>query len=101
MVDPAYAIAGNTAKEQWRFALRVNPLFVMAYWIFWSLPLFIGIQMFVRDRGLVWERTEKVDANHNLVRVFEILDQGNRPADSTDWSAAPRRTGADVQHTRR
>jgi hypothetical protein len=33
--------------------------------------------MFVRDRGLIGERTEKVDANHDLVRVFEILDQGN------------------------
>lgn len=64
-----------SGRERWRFALRVNPLFVMAYWLFWSVSLLIGIQMFLRDRGLVWERTEKVDANHDLVRVFQYMDQ--------------------------
>jgi cellulose synthase/poly-beta-1,6-N-acetylglucosamine synthase-like glycosyltransferase len=58
-------------RARLRFALRVNPLFVMAYWIFWTISIAIGIQMFVRDKGLVWERTEKVDANHNLVREVE------------------------------
>jgi hypothetical protein len=62
-------------------------------------PLFIGIQMFVRDKGLIWERTEKVDANHDLVRIFEILDQDNPSADSTDWSGAPGRIGADAERT--
>ena len=65
----------GSRRDRWRFALRVNPLFVMAYWIFWSVSLLIGIQMFLRDRGLTWERTEKVDANHELVRAFEYLDQ--------------------------
>ena len=65
----------GSRRDRWRFALRVNPLFVMAYWIFWSVSLLIGIQMFLRDKGLTWERTEKVDANHELVRAFEYLDQ--------------------------
>jgi hypothetical protein len=56
--------------------LRVNPVFVMAYWLFWSLSIVIGIQMFVRDKGLVWERTEKVDANHDLVRDLELVAVG-------------------------
>lgn len=29
--------------ERWLFALRANPLFVMAYWLFWSVSLLIGI----------------------------------------------------------
>jgi cellulose synthase/poly-beta-1,6-N-acetylglucosamine synthase-like glycosyltransferase len=74
----AYEVSGlvlGSRRDRWRFALRVNPLFVMAYWIFWSVSLLIGIQMFIRDKGLTWERTEKVDANHELVRAFEYLDQ--------------------------
>lgn len=31
--------------------------------------------MFLRDSGLAWERTEKIDANHDLVREFQHLDQ--------------------------
>ena len=50
-------------------AFRVNPFFVFVYWIFWSVSIIIGIQMFLRDKGLTWERTTKVDANHDLVRV--------------------------------
>ena len=60
--------------------LRVNPVFVMAYWIFWSVSIVIGIQMFVRDKGLVWERTEKVDANHDLVRDLELVAGGTDAA---------------------
>ena len=53
-------------------ALRLNPLFVLAYWVFWVVAIVIGVRMFIRDQGLVWERTEKVDANHDLVRALEI-----------------------------
>jgi hypothetical protein len=41
----------------------------MVYWILWLVPLAIGFRMYLRDGGLVWERTEKVDANHDLVRA--------------------------------
>ena len=37
--------------------------------MFWSVSIIIGFQMFLRDKGLAWERTTKVDANHDLVRV--------------------------------
>lgn len=50
------------------YMIRVNPLSLMIYWILWLVPLAIGLKMYLRDGGLVWERTEKVDANHDLVR---------------------------------
>jgi len=50
------------------YLLRVNPIFLVAYWGFWVIPIAIGFWMFTRDGGLVWQRTEKVDANHVLVR---------------------------------
>jgi glycosyltransferase XagB len=62
----------ETRRERMYLALRVNPVFVMAYWLFWVIALTIGIQMFIRDKGLTWERTEKVDANHDLVRALEL-----------------------------
>jgi len=51
------------------YMLRVNPLSLMVYWILWLAPLAIGFWMYLRDGGLIWERTEKVDANHDLVRA--------------------------------
>ena len=69
----------DTQGSRLRLAARLNPLFVMAYWMFWVLAMFIGIQMFIRDKGLVWERTEKVDANHDLIRGYELGVIG-RPA---------------------
>jgi len=68
-------------------AFRVNPVFVMAYWLFWVIALTIGIQMFIRDKGLTWERTEKVDANHDLVRALELgaaADQASGGSGSGD-----------------
>jgi hypothetical protein len=53
-------------RDRVRFLVRVNPVFMLAYWLWWSVPLMIGFWMFVRDTGLV--RTEKRDANHQLIR---------------------------------
>lgn len=61
------AVLPRTA-DRVKYVLRVNPIFVLIYWIWWTIPLIIGFNMFVRDRGLVWERTEKSDANHDLIR---------------------------------
>lgn len=61
-----------TARERAKFLFRVNPVFLLGYWLWWSVPLAIGFWMFLRDGGLVWERTEKVDANHGLVRGSAI-----------------------------
>ncbi|HEY5429156.1 MAG TPA: glycosyltransferase family 2 protein [Solirubrobacteraceae bacterium] len=55
-------------RERVKLMLRINPMFVFAYWIWWAVPLAIGFWMFIRDTGLRWERTRKVDANHSLVR---------------------------------
>ena len=51
------------------YMLRINPISVMIWWLLWIVPLFIGLRMFLRNEGLVWQRTEKTDANHNLVRT--------------------------------
>jgi hypothetical protein len=48
--------------------LRVNPVFLWVYWLWWSVPIAVGFGMYLRDGGQVWERTEKVDAIHELVR---------------------------------
>jgi cellulose synthase/poly-beta-1,6-N-acetylglucosamine synthase-like glycosyltransferase len=81
----------DTWREKIRFAFRVNPLFVIAYWLFWSISIVIGIQMFVRDKGLVWERTEKVDANHDLVRVSELVGTGNTGMSALEGDSARKR----------
>jgi cellulose synthase/poly-beta-1,6-N-acetylglucosamine synthase-like glycosyltransferase len=75
-------------SDKIRFAFRVNPLFVIAYWLFWSVSILIGIQMFIRDKGLVWERTEKIDANHDLVRVSELVGGGNAGINALEEESA-------------
>jgi cellulose synthase/poly-beta-1,6-N-acetylglucosamine synthase-like glycosyltransferase len=62
----------DARRSRLLLAFRLNPLFVMLYWLFWVVAIVIGIQMFIRDKGLVWERTEKIDANHDLVRGLEL-----------------------------
>ena len=52
------------------YLLRVNPVFIMAWWLVWLIPLWIGFGMYLRDEGQIWERTEKSDANHTLVRAL-------------------------------
>jgi cellulose synthase/poly-beta-1,6-N-acetylglucosamine synthase-like glycosyltransferase len=73
----AWTLSGavlNGRRSRLHYMLRINPLFVLGYWLFWTISIAIGFEMFLRDRGLVWERTEKIDANHDLVRVLEGLD---------------------------
>jgi cellulose synthase/poly-beta-1,6-N-acetylglucosamine synthase-like glycosyltransferase len=52
------------------YMVQVNPLSMMVWWTFWIVPLVIGFRMFVSDGGLVWQRTEKVDANRELVHAL-------------------------------
>ncbi len=56
------------------YMLRINPVFIMLWWFWWTVPLTIGFYMFLRDKGLVWERTEKLDKNRNL--VYERIQNG-------------------------
>lgn len=55
-------------RDRLAYVARVNLVFVLGYWLWWLLPLVKGFSMFLRDGGLVWERTEKRDANNVLVR---------------------------------
>ena len=61
----------RSARERAYFMFRVNPVFLFAYWLWWSLPMAVGFVMFLGDKGQRWERTTKVDANHDLIREPE------------------------------
>ena len=62
------AIVLATRRARLWYLLRVNPVVVWLWWAVWLVPLWIGWRMYRRDHGLVWERTEKIDANAALVR---------------------------------
>ena len=62
------AIVLPRRRDRLWYLVRVNPLVIWAWWAVWLVPLWIGWRMYRRDHGLVWERTEKVDANAELVR---------------------------------
>ena len=57
----------SAGKRLW-YLLRINPLFLFAYWLWWLIPLWVGWRMFRKDLGLEWERTEKVNAIETEVR---------------------------------
>lgn len=59
-------------RDRVRFLFRVNPLFLFIYWLWWTIPIVIGLWMYLTDGGLVWVRTTKVDANSALVRGREF-----------------------------
>jgi len=66
-------------RDRLWYLVRVNPLFMLLYWLWWTVPLAIGFWMFLRDGGLVWERTQKVDANHELGRGRATRSLGTAP----------------------
>jgi hypothetical protein len=68
------ALVLDNRRSRLTYMLRINPLFLIMYWLLWTVPLVIGTTMFMRDRGLVWQRTEKNDANHELVRTSPSID---------------------------
>ena len=51
----------DTFWQRVRYMLRVNPLFLQMWWVFWAVPLKIGYRMYRKNLGLVWERTLKKD----------------------------------------
>ncbi len=61
-------VCARTRDRVW-YMLRINPVAILIWQIMWIVPLVIGFRMFLRDEGLAWERTEKVDANHNLIHI--------------------------------
>ncbi|HEY1883169.1 MAG TPA: glycosyltransferase family 2 protein [Candidatus Cybelea sp.] len=50
------------------YMIRINPISAMIWWLLWTIPLLIGLRMYLRDEGLAWQRTEKIDANKQLIR---------------------------------
>jgi cellulose synthase/poly-beta-1,6-N-acetylglucosamine synthase-like glycosyltransferase len=49
------------------YVLWVNPATYFVYTLLWCIPIIIGLGMFVANRGQVWKRTEKVDADRAFV----------------------------------
>jgi glycosyltransferase XagB len=62
------AIVLERTRDRLWYLLRVNPVFLMTWWLIWIIPLWIGWRMYREDGGLVWARTLKIDANAQLVR---------------------------------
>ncbi len=81
------ALVLDNRKARLRYIARVNPLFMLAWWLWWTVSIVIGFQMFIRDRGLTWERTKKVDANHDLVRGNDLASASSS-VDSLDQTRA-------------
>jgi cellulose synthase/poly-beta-1,6-N-acetylglucosamine synthase-like glycosyltransferase len=95
------ALVLTKTTDRLAFMARVNPVFLLGYWLFWLIPLTIGIAMFVSDRGLVWQRTQKLDANHDLIRSAEPAEQAVPSPNGTHVlatsSAGPTRAGAETR----
>ncbi|MFZ7087969.1 glycosyltransferase family 2 protein [Curtobacterium sp. RRHDQ10] len=79
-------------RDRVGYMLRVNLVFMLGYWLWWLLPLAKGFSMYVRDTGLVWERTEKRDANNELIR-------GGVTPVTTSTHTAAHRASEDVEAT--
>lgn len=62
------ALVLERRRDRLRYLVRCNPVFLMIWGLIWIAPLWIGWRMYRKDGGLVWERTEKIDANNRLVR---------------------------------
>lgn len=55
-------------RDRVRYLLRCNPLSLIIWGFIWIIPLVKGWRMYRNDTGLVWERTEKFNANAGLIR---------------------------------
>lgn len=61
------ALVLDRKRDRIRYLVRCNPLALTFYGLIWTIPLWIGWRMYRNDTGLVWERTEKVNANAKLI----------------------------------
>ena len=50
------------------YLIRVNPLSLFVFWFIWIIPFWQGWRMYRQDSGLVWDRTDKIDANNEIIR---------------------------------
>lgn len=58
----------KTLRARFWYMLRINPLTTIFWWMLWLIPLCLGLNMFLKDSGLVWIRTTKVNANVTLMQ---------------------------------
>lgn len=61
------ALVLERRRDRIGYMLKINPLFIMVWWVVWLVPLWLGFWMYMRGGGLVWERTEKINANEALI----------------------------------
>jgi cellulose synthase/poly-beta-1,6-N-acetylglucosamine synthase-like glycosyltransferase len=66
-------VADSLWPRVW-FLIRINPLSLIVWWLIWLIPLYIGFRMFLRNQGLVWERTVKTNANEELIRAHVLAE---------------------------
>lgn len=54
------------------YLIRVNPLSLFVFWFIWIIPFWKGWRMYRKDKGLVWERTRKINANNDIIREDRV-----------------------------
>lgn len=64
----ARLVKPSVGQRLW-YLLRINPIFLFAFWLWWLIPLWVGWRMYRKDLGLEWERTEKINAIETEVRA--------------------------------
>ncbi|MGY4399002.1 cellulose synthase/poly-beta-1,6-N-acetylglucosamine synthase-like glycosyltransferase [Sphingomonas sp. UYAg733] len=69
------ALVLERRRDRLRYLVRCNPLALLIWGLIWIAPLWIGWRMYRKDGGLVWERTEKINANARLVRRKAIEEE--------------------------
>lgn len=60
------ALVLGTVKSRLWYLLRINPVMALIWWAIWLIPITIGFRMYKGEGGLVWDRTQKNDANAKL-----------------------------------
>jgi glycosyltransferase XagB len=69
------ALVLDTTRERLWYMFRVNPVFIQLHWLLWAIPVVRGFIWYLKDGGLVWEPTRKVNSMEGL-----IVQQGDRPS---------------------
>jgi cellulose synthase/poly-beta-1,6-N-acetylglucosamine synthase-like glycosyltransferase len=77
----------DTPGARLHYMLRINPVSQLIWFLVWLIPLWIGFRMFAGEGGLVWDRTRKIDANHNL--ILARADKPPAPADISNRKGPP------------
>lgn len=82
----------DRTSDRLSYMLKINPVFLMIWWVVWLVPLWLGFWMYIRSGGLVWDRTEKINANESLIRAAVPKDAA--PRDAGQDAPAPARQDA-------